>query len=155
MPEIPTRFYALCVVRHQGRYLLVHERKHGQSWYLPAGQVEPGETIPDAARREAREESGVEVELLGVLRIEHAPEVDGAARLRVFFLARPAGDPSPKSHADAHSLEARWFTPGEALALPLRGDEVPELLRAVEAGAPVHPLGVLVSRFTPFAAGPR
>lgn len=150
MAAIPTRFYALCVVRHGDRFLLIRERKHEQKWYLPAGAVEPGESLADAARREAREESGVEVELLGLLRLEHAPDVDGAARVRAFFAARPMGDPAPKSTPDAHSLEARWFTLGEALKLELRGDEVPEILRAVEAGAPVHPLSVLAARFEPW-----
>ena len=40
-----TWFFALVVVRRGDRFLLVHERKHGQTWYLPAGRVEPGETL--------------------------------------------------------------------------------------------------------------
>ena len=37
---IPTWFFAIVVVRRGDRFLLVHERKHGQLWYLPAGRVE-------------------------------------------------------------------------------------------------------------------
>ena len=46
---IPTWFFALVVVRQGDRFLLVHEAKHGQDWYLPAGRVEPGESLTDAA----------------------------------------------------------------------------------------------------------
>ena len=49
---IPTWFFVLVVVRRGEQFLLVHERKHGQLWYLPAGRVEPGETFVEAAVRE-------------------------------------------------------------------------------------------------------
>jgi len=35
---IPTWCFALVVVRLGERWLLVHERKHGQGWYLPNGE---------------------------------------------------------------------------------------------------------------------
>lgn len=40
---IPTWYFALTVVRRENQFVLVHERKHGQLWYLPAGRVELGE----------------------------------------------------------------------------------------------------------------
>jgi 8-oxo-dGTP pyrophosphatase MutT (NUDIX family) len=49
---VPTRYFAVVAVRQGERFLLVHERKHGQIWYLPAGGAEPGETLANAARRE-------------------------------------------------------------------------------------------------------
>src|SRR5436190_13429893 len=93
---IPTWFFALAVVRRGDHFLLVHERKHGQLWYLPAGRVEPGETVADAAVREALEETGVPVRLAGVLRVEHTPSRFGG-RLRVVVLAEPTGDTPPQS----------------------------------------------------------
>src|SRR5262249_19177094 len=57
---IPTWFFALVVVRKGNQFLVVHERKHGQLWYLPAGRAELGETLLEAARRETLEETGLE-----------------------------------------------------------------------------------------------
>src|SRR4051812_44444003 len=94
---IPTWFIVLVVVRSGDRFLLVHERKHGQGFYLPAGRVEPGEGLIEAAERETMEEAGIPIVIEHILRVEHAPQWDGSARVRVIFVARPADDRPPKS----------------------------------------------------------
>lgn len=139
---IPTWCFALVVARKGERFLVVHERKHGQGWYLPAGRVEPGESFFEAARRETLEETAVPVRLTGVLRVEHTPSLEGA-RLRVVFLAEPEDDTPPKQVPDEESLEARWVTLEELERLPLRGPGVVRLFRSVAAGAPVFPLALL------------
>lgn len=148
---MPTWFFSLVVVRRGDRFLLVHERKHGQTWYLPAGRVEPGESLAEAALRETLEETGVEIELEGVLRVEHNPGID-ATRVRVFYLARPVGEGTPKQAPDEHSLAARWLTLTEMRALPLRGHEVLEIFEAVAAGVPVAPLTTIVPEGAPWRA---
>jgi phosphatase NudJ len=142
---IPTWFFALVVVRDGERFLAVHEAKHGRLWYLPAGRVEPGETLADAARRETLEETGVPIVLEGILRVEHTPTPEGTARVRVIFVARPADRTPPKSLPDSESLEARWVTLSELSSLPLRGSEVRELFQHVASGGTVHPLSLLGS----------
>lgn len=129
------------LVRYGRRFLLVHERKHGQLWYLPAGRMEPGETFAMAARRETMEEAGVDVVLEGVLKIQHAP-MAGNARMRVIFVARPADDRPPKSVADDESLGAGWFSVEEMATLPLRSEEVVDLAREVLDGALIHPMSL-------------
>jgi ADP-ribose pyrophosphatase YjhB (NUDIX family) len=155
-PEVPKRReavttwnIALVVVRLGRRILLVHERKFGRSWYLPAGRVDPGEGFAAAALRETREEAGVAVTLEGVLRVEHSPTPEDA-RMRVFFVARPDDDAAPKSVADEHTLEARWFTLEELDALPLRGEEVRAAFAYVLAGGPVYPMTVLTAEGAPW-----
>ena len=139
---IPTWCFSLVVVRLGPRFLIVHEAKHGQLWYLPAGRVEPGETFAEAAIRETREEAGIDVALDGIVRIEHTPSRDGA-RMRVLFVAHPIDDRPPKSVPDDESLGAAWVTLDELDSYPLRGDEVRELFAHVAAGGAVFPLALL------------
>jgi len=138
---IPSWFFVLVVVRLGRRYLLVKEpNKHGGGWYLPAGRVEPGETLRQAAIRETAEEGGIAIHLEGVLQLEYTPRPEGTVRERVIFVARPAGDEPPKQTADEESLGAAWFTLDEARRLELRGAEVLGYLEQVEAGGPILPI---------------
>ena len=139
---MPAWFYALVLARRDDAFLLVEERDHGGGWYLPAGRVEPGESLTAAALREVREEAGLDVRLDGVHRIEHTALRDGGARVRVLFAASPLDDRAPKSEPDEHTLRAGWFTVDEARALPLRSVEVVELLELAGRQAPA-PLTVL------------
>jgi|YNPNPStandDraft_1061719.scaffolds.fasta_scaffold65748_2 8-oxo-dGTP pyrophosphatase MutT (NUDIX family) len=148
---IPTWFFVLVVVRLGRRYLLVRERKHGQLWYLPAGRVEPGETFVQAAQRETLEEASIPIVIEGVLRVEHSPQPDGTARVRVIFIAHPADDTPPKIHADQESLGAGWFTLDELETLPLRGDEVREIFRYVNQSPSIYPVGLITYEGAAFA----
>lgn len=147
---LPTWYFAMVIVRHEGRFAVVREKKHGQLWYFPAGRVEAGETLVEAAVRETKEEAGIDVELTGLLRVEHSPQPGGSIRCRVFFVARPRGDSRLKTTADEHSLEARWVTVEDLDALDLRGDEVRECFRAVRDGAPVAPMSMLTDEGAPW-----
>ncbi len=147
---IPTFYFVVAVVELEGHFLMVHERDHGQTWYLPAGRVEPGEELMHAAQRETLEETGVEVTITGVIRIEHFPRRDGTARVRVIFAARPTGDFTPKSEADEHSLEAAWVTLQHLEELPLRGEDVKQICEYVAGGGPVYPLDLILREGTPF-----
>jgi len=147
---VPTYSFALVAVRLGHRLLLTQERKHGQLWYLPAGRVEPGETLVAAACRETLEETGVPIDLAGILRVEHTPQPDGSARLRVFFLGHPKDDSPPKQIPDRESLRAAWVAFDDLGRYPLRGEEVREIFAHVVKGGPVFPLGLLRSEGHPW-----
>ncbi|MCA9661297.1 MAG: NUDIX hydrolase [Myxococcales bacterium] len=147
----PTVFIALAIVRLGRRFLIVHERKHGQRWYLPAGRVDPGETLVEAARRETLEEAGIPIVVDGIVRIEHTPLAD-CSRVRGIFVAHPADDTPPKSTPDRHSQAAAWVTLDElddAARYPMRGAEVRALFEYVSAGAPIYPLSLLTCEGAP------
>lgn len=146
---IPTWCFAVVVVRRGDQFLLVHERKHGQLWYLPAGRVERGETFVAAACRETQEEAGLPIRVTGVIRVEHSPSSVGS-RLRVVFLAEPTDETPPKSHPDEESLGAAWVRLDELNAYPLRGEEVRDLFAYVANGGFVAPPGFLQAEGMPY-----
>lgn len=140
---IPTWTIALTVVQSNGRFLLVKERKHGGGWYLPAGRVEPGETLQEGAIRETMEEAGLAIRLTGIHHIQYTPQIDGSCRLRVIFLGVPAADDAVKQKPDEHTDGADWFTLEEVRKLPLRGYEVIRIFKEVLAGGGGYPLSLL------------
>lgn len=93
-------------------------------WSLPGGVLECGETLRDAAVREAREETGLVVEIVDMLGVYERviPGDDGRVRYHyvlIDFLCRPlSGD--LKAASDA--AEVRWFTREELPALNLADD---------------------------------
>lgn len=140
---IPTWYFALVVVRRGHRFLLTQEQKYGNSWSIPGGRVEPGESLYTAAVREVLEETGVPVRLDGVLRVEHTAAPDGSARVRVIFTGSPLDDTPPKTVSDEESLGAAYLTLDEMRARKLRGSELGALLESVAQGRPVYPLDLL------------
>lgn len=88
-------------------------------WSVPGGSVEPGETLAEAAAREAFEETGLLVEIGRELWMVEIPTGDG----RVFevhdFAATPTGG---TLHADDDAVDVRWFTPEQLDQVPLTHD---------------------------------
>ncbi|HLZ55533.1 MAG TPA: NUDIX domain-containing protein [Ktedonosporobacter sp.] len=60
------RLHAAAVVIDNGQILLI-QREDFKVWALPGGQIEAGESVAQAAIREVREETGIEVELTSLV----------------------------------------------------------------------------------------
>ncbi len=119
-----------------GRILLV---RHVEGrWQLPGGAVDPGEGPGEAARRECREELGIEVEPLRIAGVYGGPEHrvryangDEAAWVATVFEARiVTGEPAP---SDDEIDAIGWFRPDELGALP-QSAATRALLRDLLAG---------------------
>ena len=77
----------------QGRVLLIH-RVDNDRWALPGGQVEVGERVAETVVREVREETGIEVEVLGLTGVYSDPKHviaydDGEVRQQFALSFRP------------------------------------------------------------------
>lgn len=106
-----------------GRNEMVIVNQCGTSWSLPKGGLERGESVLEAARREAREETGLdELSLLGELGSYSRSSVDELGRIddsrwkhiTVLLFSAPARPLLPE---DPDNPEARWVTVEDALTL--------------------------------------
>ena len=104
------------IIEQEGKYLLIQEARediHGK-WNLPAGQLDPGETVSEAARREIYEECGFKVELTGVCQIGSWKLVDNIT-IGIIFSTKIVG--GEINFNPDEILDAKWFTYDEILAM--------------------------------------
>ena len=119
------------VIKKDGKYLLLQEKKQKafRLWNFPAGQVDEGETIEEAAIREAQEEAGIRVRLIRKLDIfqdsistppKHAFEAE-------IIEGKVAFD-------EEDFFDAQWFTPDEIRGMndKLRSTWVLEAMEIME-----------------------
>lgn len=106
------------VVEHDGRILLCRraiEPRRG-FWTIPAGYMELGETVEEAARREAMEEATADIAIDGVLALYSIARI---GQVQVLFRARLA---TPRFAPGPESLDVRLFAweeiPWDELAFP-------------------------------------
>lgn len=100
----------------EGRLLLIH-RTDNDLWALPGGGHDIGERIGDTAVREVEEETGVTVEVEGIVGLYTDPEHvlaydDGEVRQQfsICFRAKPVSG-SPRTSSE--SKEVRWVDPAD------------------------------------------
>ena len=141
-PPLTRDFTATTFVVHDDRTLLLLHRKLGK-WFPPGGHIEPNELPQDAAVREVREESGLEIELLSgaaalgqvtvlpqpicILLENISPDHQ---HIDLIYFARVCG--GNLAHAEREAQAARWFS-WEELAAPEIAEDIRVLgRRAIE-----------------------
>lgn len=97
-----------------GKVLLVRRGREPfrGEWAVPGGRIEENETVEQCARREMKEETGLDVELLKLTGIYSDPKRDPRGIIAAAWLVRRVGG-EVKAGDDAD--EAAWFPLG---ALP-------------------------------------
>jgi ADP-ribose pyrophosphatase YjhB (NUDIX family) len=96
----------------QGRVLMIRRTDNGL-YSIPGGQVEPGETLTQAILREVKEETGVDVDVIGLIGVYSNPHHviaydNGEVRqeFSICFRARPTGG---ALHTSSESSEVHWL----------------------------------------------
>jgi ADP-ribose pyrophosphatase YjhB (NUDIX family) len=93
------------IVRDQS-VLLIRHRAGRQPWALPGGGVERGESLAEAARREAREETGAHVEIVALQGVYDRFK-GGTSNYIGVFICAPLSEPNPPRSLEI--AEARYF----------------------------------------------
>lgn len=105
-----------CVVENDAGEILLIERSDNGNWSLPGGTMDLGESIAEAAVRETLEETGVLVEVGGLVGIYTSPRHlvhytsndEVRQEFSVVFSGRPrSGEPTPSDE----SSQVRWIAP--------------------------------------------
>lgn len=94
------------------RFLLLQE-KNGPSkgtWTFPGGRIDPGEDIQATAVREAKEETGLAINIIRLVASFDSQEVGLPFQTHIFECVVAGGALNPPKH---EILDARWFSKEE------------------------------------------
>ena len=158
-PSSPGAAQVVCaniIFGEHGELLVVRESKASAlgRWSLPAGRLQVGESLREAAAREALEETGLTVEVGPLLGIYHCPSTleGGAAVIFVFRSVVTGGDISASAdHPEVAFLPRERIDELLAAAL-IRGQHVRSAIEAADEG---HALADGVITQVAASPGPR
>ncbi|WP_224402154.1 NUDIX hydrolase [Pseudonocardia sp. ICBG1034] len=118
-PAANSLVVAVVVVVLDGNRVLMIQRSDNGRWALPGGGQELGESVRDAAVRETREETGLDVEVTGVVGIYSDPRHviaydDGEVR-QEFALCLTGRATGGELRTSCESIKVEWV-PAERLS---------------------------------------
>ena len=129
-------------VRDEHGRMLLQRRADNGNWSAPGGLMETGESLAAAAVREVREETGLDVELTGLLGIYTDPGhviayADGEVR-QEFVVAFTGRVIAGELRGSDESTEVRWVDPAELDRLPVHDTVRLRLGHLAEGAGPYY-----------------
>ena len=107
-----TRVFTAGILEHDGRVLILRRKQDDDTypglWDCPGGHFEAGESAEECMVREAREECGLEVELVRTGRLIEYVDEYGRSVAVPFLLASSSDAVTVSEHS-----EHRWVAPEE------------------------------------------
>lgn len=116
----------------EGRVLLVHPT-YKETWDLPGGYVERGESPAAACRREVREELGIDRAPLSLAAVDWAPHEREGDKLLFLFDCGPLGSDEAAISLDGVEIDGLHWVPEDELDQYLIG-RLARRVRAVLGG---------------------
>jgi 8-oxo-dGTP diphosphatase len=107
-PKTPLCTTDIIIELGEDKIVLVERKNEPLGWALPGGFVDEGERVSEAAVREAKEETGLDVRLTALLGVYSDPKRDprGIFTASTVFVARADGTP----HGGDDAADARAFS---------------------------------------------
>jgi 8-oxo-dGTP diphosphatase len=108
-PRRPSIAVDLIIEMEGDRIILIRRRNPPHGWALPGGFMEYGESLEAAAVREAKEETGLDIELIHQLHTYSDPSRDPRGHtVSTVFIARARG--TPRAGDDAGDVQTVSLT---------------------------------------------
>ncbi|XP_026466918.1 8-oxo-dGDP phosphatase NUDT18-like [Ctenocephalides felis] len=136
-----TYIVACVLVNDKNEVLMMQEAKQSCAgkWYLPAGRMEKGELIIEAAVRETLEETGMHCDVKTLITIECA----GGSWFRFAFTGKvTGGELKVPAKADQESLQAKWILNIDELSLRSK-----DIMHLIDRGRAYHEAKLLKNVF--------
>lgn len=142
-PSININSVIVILIERNGRFLMIEEDRGpvGKNWYFPSGAVEAGESLVDAAIREAFEETGYSVKPTHLLRIDHGyfARSREIPWWRHIIVAHPTADVA-KAGPEEGITAVEWLSPDDLDGLDLRSPDAHEIIATYLQTGPGLPL---------------
>ena len=105
-PVTPLLTVDAVIITNEGKIILIKRKNPPFGWALPGGFVDVGETVEEACKREAKEETNLDVKIERLLGVYSDPRRDARGHtVSIVFLCKIIGG-SMKADDDAEEISA-------------------------------------------------